>query len=368
MTSIQSLAVAALVAVSVMAGKAQETDVLIDLGNPEPAQLLSPPNNVPLASTTEQFVWSAGSEVQWYWVWIGTGPNQADLVSQSMGLETSLTVQQLPINGKPIYLTLFSYIGGKWQSQPYVYATASPSAIAKMITPADGSTLPGSTVTFKWSPATGAQQYWIYAGSQPGGNNLLSQSAALSTVFTMSNLPTTGQPLYITLWTLTGGAWQSASYHYVTGSGGTVQVVPALAYDYYEQQGMDVLPDFSTMTPVKSGTVNNFDLSIRNRDNDFAVRYTGYIRIDATGDYTFYSASDDGTQLSLDGKPLVNNDGIHGTVEQSATKTLAAGYHQITLTYFQGPGGFFLDVQWSGPAINKQHIPNGLLFHAITTK
>jgi hypothetical protein len=131
---------------------------------------------------------------------------------------------------------------------------------------------------------------------------------------------------------------------------------------------MTALPDFSKMTPVKSGTISNFDLSLRNRDNDFAVRYIGYVRVDLAGDYTFYSSSDDGTQLFLDGQLLVNDDGIHGTIEQSGTKTLAAGYHQIELNYFQGPGGFYLDVQWSGPGFGRQHIPNGQLFHPVTTK
>jgi len=369
MNSIQSLVVAVLVAVSVSVstGKAQETDIIIDFGNPEPAHLLSPPNNVPLSSTTEQFVWSTGSEVSWYYLWIGTGPNKADLVNESMGLETALTVDHLPVNGNPIYVTLFSYLGGQWQNQSYVYATAGASSIAKMITPANGSTLPGSTVTFKWSAATGAQQYWIYAGTQAGAHDVLSQSAALSTTFTMYGLPTTGKPLYITLWTLSGGRWQTASYQYVTASAGTVQVGPALAYDYYEQEGMTVLPDFSKLTPVKSGTVNNFDIAPRNKDGYFAFLYTGYIRIDVAGDYTFYSNSDDGSQVFLDGKLLVDNDGMHGSLEKSGTKSLGKGYHFITVTFFQTYGGLGLDVQWAAPTvgITKQHIPNGQLFHAV---
>jgi hypothetical protein len=313
-----------------------------------------------------EFEWSTGSQVGWYWLWIGTAPNQSDLVNKSMGLETSLTVTQLPVNGRPLYVTLFSYLEGSWHSYNYTYATAGSSAIAQMITPVDGSTFPGSTVIFNWSSAPGAQEYWLYIGSRAGASDLFTRSAGLNTSFTISNLPTSGQTVFVTLWTQLAGQWKTASYRYVTGSGSVVQVAPGLHYDYYEQAGMTVVPDFSKLTAVASGTIDNFDLTPRKRDEWFAVRFTGYVRVDVAGDYTFSTASDDGSNVFIDGKLLVNDDGVHGWQEKSATTNLTQGYHAITVTYFQTYGGFSLDVNWTGPGLTKQHVANGQLFHAVS--
>jgi len=49
-------------------------------------------------------------------------------------------------------------------------------------------------------------------------------------------------------------------------------------------------------------------------------------RTDRDGEYTFYLDSDDGSRLSIDGKAMIEYDGIHGEGnEQSAKLTLKAG-------------------------------------------
>ena len=43
--------------------------------------------------------------------------------------------------------------------------------------------------------------------------------------------------------------------------------------------------------------------------------------------------------LSVDGKQLVDNGGIHGNREQCGARELAAGLHTVTVTWFQAYGG-----------------------------
>ena len=64
------------------------------------------------------------------------------------------------------------------------------------------------------------------------------------------------------------------------------------------------------------------------------MRFRGYINITTAGSYTFYTASDDGSKLYIDGVQVVDNDGLHGIVEQSGTLTLTAGMHAIEVTFF----------------------------------
>jgi hypothetical protein len=75
------------------------------------------------------------------------------------------------------------------------------------------------------------------------------------------------------------------------------------------------LPDFGTLTPTTTGTVNSFDIGIRQQEDYFAFRFTGLLYVDTPGDYTFFTSSDDGSELRLDGALVVANGGLHGDQE-----------------------------------------------------
>ncbi len=134
-----------------------------------------------------------------------------------------------------------------------------------------------------------------------------------------------------------------------------------LNYDYYERSG-NSLPNFSELTPKSSGTIDNFVLPNTVRDADFALKFDGYIKIPKKGLYTFYTTSDDGTVLLIDGRVVVNNGGTHGMSESSGKILLNSGYHKIELQFFQGGGGMGLNASIEGPQMKKQIIPASMLF------
>ena len=74
------------------------------------------------------------------------------------------------------------------------------------------------------------------------------------------------------------------------------------------------------------------------REDNFAVRYTGYFRVREGGEYRFTLSSDDGSKLYVDGKQVVDNDGVHSTSQATGTVKLAPGIHQVEVAYFQGGG------------------------------
>ena len=75
-----------------------------------------------------------------------------------------------------------------------------------------------------------------------------------------------------------------------------------------------LFPDFSTLTPVETGTSTNFDISLANSATTFAFNFTGFINVPSDGQYTFYTTSDDGSNLYIDNVLVVDNDGLHGAV------------------------------------------------------
>ena len=81
----------------------------------------------------------------------------------------------------------------------------------------------------------------------------------------------------------------------------------------------------------------------------FAVRYQGNLNVEQAGSYTFYLNSDDGSALYIDGVPVINNDGLHGTLEQTVTLDLSAGAHDIEIRYFEAYGKATLALEWAGP-------------------
>ncbi|WP_310587739.1 PA14 domain-containing protein [Fibrella rubiginis] len=137
--------------------------------------------------------------------------------------------------------------------------------------------------------------------------------------------------------------------------------VVGLDFNYYEGSWGQV-SQLNGVTPVKSGQTGQPDLSQRNREDNFGLKFTGYINVPTDGQYTFYTNSDDGSKLYIGTTEVVNNDFGHAEQERSGTIGLKAGRHAISIPYLQGGGGKALSVSYSGPGIGKQVIPASAFF------
>lgn len=143
-------------------------------------------------------------------------------------------------------------------------------------------------------------------------------------------------------------------------SGFSNEKIRGLNYSYYEQT-MSNLNSLNSYTPVKTGISPNFDLSPRNRDANIAFQWVGKIKIPSSGNYTFYTRSDDGSTLFIDNVQVVFNDYNQGMTERSGVRNLSAGVHDIRVAYRNATGGFGLEVRYQGPGLSKQLIPNSAL-------
>ena len=100
---------------------------------------------------------------------------------------------------------------------------------------------------------------------------------------------------------------------------------------------------------------------------DVAASWTGLIQITTAGTYTFFSRSDDGSLLYIDGTLVDSNDGLHYLLDgASAPITLSAGYHTIEELAFQGGGPAGVEVDYQGPDTGNSRviIPASVLFHS----
>lgn len=122
-----------------------------------------------------------------------------------------------------------------------------------------------------------------------------------------------------------------------------------MSYQYYEGD-FQVLPDFKTLKPSKTGTVNDFnaELLAAPRLNHFAVVYEGYLEVPADGMYYFYTRSDDGSKLYIHDQLVVDNDGTHLERTLGGEVPLKKGWHPFRVEYFQGAARQSLFVGFNG--------------------
>jgi hypothetical protein len=86
------------------------------------------------------------------------------------------------------------------------------------------------------------------------------------------------------------------------------------------------------------------------KDN-FAVRWSGFLlckdyKLRKMSLYYFKVTSDDGSNLYLDNKKIVNNDGLHGKRAKTGKAQLVKGQHNIRLEYFEKDGNAAVQLQW----------------------
>jgi len=119
-------------------------------------------------------------------------------------------------NGNYVYGTGFPTLGYEASNYWIDVVFSSAAANGVLTTPAPGTVLSGSTVTFDWAAGSGATAYWLDVGNVPGGNQY-HQSGNLGNVLTttVSGLPTNGSTVYATLYSLINGQWVNNEYVYL---------------------------------------------------------------------------------------------------------------------------------------------------------
>ncbi|PIE33187.1 hypothetical protein CSA56_12745 [candidate division KSB3 bacterium] len=95
---------------------------------------------------------------------------------------------------------------------------------------------------------------------------------------------------------------------------------------------------------------------------DFTAQWEGFLWIAQSGEYTFTTASDDGSDVYIDGREVVDNGGFHGLQERSGSIALEKGFHRILARYLQGKALSVFKCYWTPPGRPRSLIPASALF------
>jgi len=140
------------------------------------------------------------------------------------------------------------------------------------------------------------------------------------------------------------------------------RVPGSLAYTLYRGQVWEGL-ESENVTAERAGNVKDFAAdSLGKVEHHTAIRYDGWINLDAAGHYTFFLTLNGGS-LFVDGKPILQEkpSDRRGVKQLESAMELTAGWHPIQLTYFHTGHSPSFSFEMQGPQFPRGPIPSSKL-------
>ncbi|MDL5052160.1 PA14 domain-containing protein [Oscillatoria laete-virens NRMC-F 0139] len=104
------------------------------------------------------------------------------------------------------------------------------------------------------------------------------------------------------------------------------------------------------------------------QQDTFSVQWCGKIEARYSETYTFYTTSDDGVRLWINGKPIISNWSNHSATEDSGQVALVAGQlYDVVLEMYENTGDAVAKFSWSSPSQAKEIVPQSVLYPQDTT-
>jgi len=238
-----------------------------------------------------------------------------------------------------------------------IWSFTVPSNSAYFPNPPDGGKFIDLNPELSWTLGFGAKLHAVYFGDNfDDVNNAEGLIPSVPAVYSPDPLEP-GQTYY---WRVDEfdavNTYKGAIWSFTTaGLGGGVRA------DYYK--GMDLM----NHTLRRIDPQINFSWGDGEPDpsigaNNFSVRWTGEVEVAFTERYTFYTNTDDGARLWVNGKQLVNDWNNHGATENLGMINLVAGqFYSIVMEYYEDSGGAVAQLHWSSQQTPKQLIPQAAL-------
>jgi autotransporter family porin len=157
--------------------------------------------------------------------------------------------------------------------------------------------------------------------------------------------------------------WNDAAGQFsVAAAGSGAGSGTGLTGQYYDNK------DLTNLKLTRTDATINFDWasgapSSAVGGDTFSVRWQGQVQPRFSETYTFYTTSDDGVQLWINGQQVVNNWTNHSATDNSGAIALTAGQkYNLKLEYYDNTAAAVIKLAWSSPSQPRQIIPQSQLY------
>ncbi len=186
----------------------------------KPAQLISPVQGTVLTASRVTFQWDQGVGIAEYWLSVGTRLGGQDLYSASQGKNLSAEINDIPQDGKLVYVQLRSRSSpnNEWMDMDYIFETEFDVKPAVMISPVNGAVLKESEEKFIWDAGIGIKEVWLAVGTSPDAEDIYSASQGTDTSVLVQHIPQNGKSIYVQLRSRSkaNDQWITRNYTYQT--------------------------------------------------------------------------------------------------------------------------------------------------------
>ncbi|MEH2254381.1 PA14 domain-containing protein [Nostoc sp.] len=130
--------------------------------------------------------------------------------------------------------------------------------------------------------------------------------------------------------------------------------------------------DFTNLKVSRIDPTVNFNWGSGSPDpsigaDTFSARWTGQVEAKYSETYNFYTTSDDGVRLSVNGQQIINKFVDQSTTEYSGSIALVAGQkYDIKLEYYDNAYSAVSQLSWSSSSQVKEIIPKSQLYSNVT--
>ncbi len=266
----------------------------------------------------------------------------------------------------------FATADNSW-SDPSTFATASltggggptPPGQASNPSPANGASDQSVNVDLSWTAGTDATSHNVYFGQDSTPDSGEFQGNQGGTTYDPGALA--NDTTYY--WridevgdggTTTGNVWSFTTEAAGPGPGNGT----GLTGDYYDNM------DFTAFALTRTDATVNFNWGSGSPDpaigvDTFSVQWTGQVEPMYSETYTFYTTSDDGVRLWVNGQLIIDNWTDHGPTENSGTISLSAGVkYDIAMDFYENGGGAVAELRWSSASQAYEIIPQSQLYES----
>jgi hypothetical protein len=343
------------------------TKCVVTINESAPVITANPANVTTGAGNNVTFtVTSYGTDPRTYQWQMNAGSGFADLPNAT-GTSLTLTNVQVEDTGKSFQLNIRNSLGGPVTS---TVATLTVTNKAPLVVTAPTTAVvgPGDSTNFTVlaqgeNPLT---FQWMAFGTNLVNGGAIAGATTASLQFNGAQLPNAG--FYSVVVTSTGGAVTSSVAQLVVTNPFTLGSGTGLQGEYRTTQ-YKTFTNAPTLTRVET----NVDFSWGTGSPDaaisvdyFTARWVGQVQPLYSQDYTFYTYSDDGSRLWVNGQLVVSQWADQGAKELGSTPvTLVAGQkYDLVMEYYDKTSSATASLRWSSPSQLKGAVPTTQLYPA----